>query len=89
MKIGIDARMLGEEQTGIGLYIKNLIEHIAKIDSENQYVLFLRKDQFEKFALPGKNFKKSLADSKWYSFSEQFVFLLKLLRADLDLAHFP
>jgi len=32
MKIGIDARMLGEEQTGIGLYIKNLIENIAKLD---------------------------------------------------------
>ena len=34
VKIGIDARMLGEEQTGIGLYIKKLIENIIKFDKE-------------------------------------------------------
>jgi len=89
MKTGIDARMLGEEQTGIGLYIKNLVENIAELDKENEYVLFLRKEQFEKFELPGKNFKKVLADHRWYSFSEQFNFLFKLYLENLDLVHFP
>jgi len=89
MRIGIDARMLGKEQTGIGLYIKNLIENIAKLDEENEYVLFLRKKQFDEFKLPGKNFKKVLADYRWYSFSEQFQFLFKLYLKRLDLMHFP
>ncbi len=89
MKIGIDARMLGEKQTGIGLYIKNLIENIAKIDKSNQYVLFLRKEQFLEFKLPAENFKKVLANSRWYSFSEQTKFLFNILRQKLDLMHFP
>jgi glycosyltransferase involved in cell wall biosynthesis len=89
MKIGIDARMLGEEQTGIGLYIKNLIENIAKLDKEDEYILFLRKEQFDSFELPEKNFKKVLADYRWYSFSEQFYFLFKLYFENLDLVHFP
>ncbi|MEK7452914.1 MAG: glycosyltransferase family 1 protein [Patescibacteria group bacterium] len=89
MKIGIDARMYGDEQTGIGLYIKNLIENIAKIDKENLYILFLRKSQFDNFVLPASNFKKVLANSKWYSFSEQTIFLFCILRQNVDLMHFP
>lgn len=89
MKIGIDARMYGKEQTGIGLYIKNLIENIAKIDAKNQYVLFLRKEHFNSVDIPAKNFKKILADSKWYSFSEQTKFLFQLLKENLDVVHFP
>ncbi len=89
MKVGIDARMLGEEQTGIGLYVKNLIENIGKLDKENKYIIFLRKKQFEFFELPGKNFKKVLADYRWYSFSEQTYFLFKLYLENLDIMHFP
>ncbi len=89
MKIGIDARMLGEKQTGIGLYIENLIKNIAKQDNENTYVLFLRKDAFLKLKLPSENFKKVLADFKWYSLSEQTSFLFKINKENLDLMHFP
>ena len=46
MRIGIDARMWGEKQTGIGLYIENLTRYLLKIDKQNQYVLFLKKDFF-------------------------------------------
>ncbi len=88
MKIGIDARMLGEEQTGIGLYIKNLIENIAKVDDKNQYVLFLRKNNFD-YKLPSENFKKVLADCSWYSFCEQTKFLFQIKKEKLDLMHFP
>lgn len=88
MKIGIDARMYGKEQTGIGLYIENLIENIVKIDSENEYVLFLRKENFESFDVPMKNFKKVLVRGTWYSFAEQTIFLFQLLKENLDVAHF-
>ena len=89
MKIGIDARMLGEEQTGIGLYIQNLIENIEILDTENEYILFLRKGKFSSFELESNNFKKVLSDSKWYSFSEQFSFLCQIKKEKVDLMHFP
>lgn len=90
MKIGIDARMYGKEQTGIGLYIKNLIENIEELEkkSGNEYVIFLRKEHFYNVDFSAKNFKKVLADSKWYSFSEQTKFLFQLLKENLDVAHF-
>lgn len=46
MRIGIDARPLqtGHRTRGIGYYTYNLIKNIAKIDSENKYVLFTLKN---------------------------------------------
>lgn len=91
MKIGIDARMCGEKQTGIGIYIENLIKHILKLDSENEYVLFCRElpkylhDELSRY----KNVKIARADYNWYSFSEQIFFPIKLWREKLDLMHFP
>ena len=48
MKIGIDARFWG--QAGPGRYVKNLVLALEKIDSENEYVIFLN---------PGKGLEKS------------------------------
>jgi len=36
MKIGLDARMYGPEQAGLGRYIEQLLTHLLKIDHENQ-----------------------------------------------------
>jgi len=46
MKIGIDLRHLQRWDNrfrGIGCYIYNLVEHIVKLNSENNYVFFLEK----------------------------------------------
>lgn len=40
MKIGIDARPLIEKKTGIGYYLKYLLENILENDKKNQYILF-------------------------------------------------
>lgn len=87
MKIGIDARMI--KATGIGRYIASLIEELSKIDKKNQYILFLRKEDFFRFKLPGKNFKKVLADFHWYGLSEQTKFPRFIEEQNLDLMHFP
>jgi len=39
MKICIDARPLREVTTGLGRYIKRLAQHLASIDSKNEYIL--------------------------------------------------
>lgn len=88
MKIGIDARMYGVGFTGIGRYSAELIEHLAKKDTENEYVLFMRKEAFNDFQAPGSRFKKVLADYKHYSFGEQFGFNSVIKKEKLDLMHF-
>ena len=88
MKIGIDARFVGPEGTGLGKYTEKLIENLTSIDSKNQYCIFLGKANWDYLKL-GKNFKKILADIPWYSLSEQ-VKLPKIFKSQsLDLLHVP
>ena len=88
-KIGIDARMYGPKQTGIGNYIKNLINNLATLDKENDYIIFLLDGEFDRFVLPGSNFKKIKVSSYWYSWEEQVVLPWQLAKENLDLIHFP
>lgn len=39
MRIGIDARPLSYQLTGIGVYLKHLLDEIQKIDNKNRYYL--------------------------------------------------
>ena len=39
MKIGVDARPLSYDLTGIGIYLKHLLEVLQKIDDQNHYYL--------------------------------------------------
>ncbi|HBP00696.1 MAG TPA: hypothetical protein DD454_00560, partial [Candidatus Moranbacteria bacterium] len=70
-------------------YTQKLIENLEKIDGDNQYFVFLRKENFYDYVPKAPNFKKVLADYKWYGFSEQVSFPALLRRHDLDLVHFP
>jgi len=88
VRIGIDARFVGPAGTGLGKYTEKLIQNLVKIDSQNQYFIFLRKENWDYLKL-GKNFKKILADVSWYSLIEQ-VTLPKIFRSqNLDLLHVP
>lgn len=88
MKIGIDARMYGSGFTGIGRYNFELIHHLAEIDDQNEYIIFLRKEAYDEFEPPNKRFKKVLADYVHYSFAEQFQFLKTINSQGVDLMHF-
>lgn len=89
MRIGIDARFYGTSSKGLGRYTQKLIENLEKIDSDNEYVVFLRKDNFAEYVPRNPNFHKELADYRWYSFAEQLLFPLKIRGAKVDLMHFP
>ncbi len=41
-RIGIDARFYGK--AGPGRYTKTIIQHLEKVDKENEYLIFLTKD---------------------------------------------
>lgn len=93
MTIGIDARMFGAGQTGIGIYIENLIADFAKSGGEFNFVVFINRgngalENLKKSA-SGRNFKIVLTDSHWYSFKEQSVFPFQIMNQKIDLMHFP
>ena len=71
MKIGIDARFVGPEGTGLGKYTEKLILNLAKIDKNNKYVIFLKRDNFNYLKFSQNNFRKIIADVNWYSIEEQ------------------
>ena len=87
MKIAIDARLYGLENTGIGRYTMGLIGGLAKLDSKNSYHILLREKYFRTLNLP-PNWQKVKAEFRHYSLAEQYKLpkLLKGLR--VDLTHF-
>ncbi|MDP1619740.1 MAG: glycosyltransferase, partial [bacterium] len=89
MKIGIDARFFGIRQKGLGRYTQKLVENLEKIDQTNEYLIFLQKENFEEYQPKNPNFKKVLADYRWYTFREQLFFPLMVRRYKIDLMHFP
>ena len=86
MKIGIDCRMWNE--TGMGRYIRNIVDQLTKLDTQNDYVLFFKSDTISQVTLPA-NFKKVVADVYWHTFKEQFILPIIFLRENLDLLHIP
>ena len=89
MIIGIDARFFGPRGKGIGRYTQKLIENLEEIDKQNQYLIFLRKENWDDFQPFSPNFKKVLADYKWYSVKEQIFMPFAIRRYKVDLMHFP
>ena len=86
-RIGIDARLIN--QTGVGVYIKNLLCYLDKlIDDSVELYVYLRKDDFQTASFNSKNITKRQADIQWHSISEQTLFLKKLFSDRLDLMHF-
>lgn len=88
MRIGIDARFYGPRMTGIGIYAQELIKNLLKIDKENQYVVFLRKKDYDNFPIEQKNVEKVTAEIPHYSFQEQLFLSSYLKKQNLDLVHF-
>ena len=89
MRIGIDARMLGSRNGGLGRYVQELVTHLASLDDEHIYVLFLKKENIGLLDLPEDRFEKVLADIHWYGFAEQTAFPKIIKKAKVDLMHFP
>jgi len=82
--------MYGSKQAGLGRYIQQLILNLEKIDTENEYVIFLRQDNINELSdTNNTNFKIVIADIPWYSWQEQTKFKKIIKREKLDLMHFP
>lgn len=101
MKIGIDCRMLGKG-FGLARHQEQLVRHLAKIETDNTFVLFLCKENWDavhlckescernnSLCLPSSKFSLVLADIPWYGLAEQLKFPRVIKKANIDLMHFP
>ncbi len=54
MRLGFDLRPFLKQETGVGVYLRNLLQHLAQLDQENQYFLFSSsfKDRFPRAKIP-------------------------------------
>lgn len=88
MRIGIDSRMYSPKFTGIGRYVKELIDHITVLDTENEYVLFFNEEEYAKYMPPNPRVSKRRVKANHYSLREQTTFTKALNSEELDLVHF-
>lgn len=87
MKIGIDCRLWN--QTGVGRYTRNLVNHLSKLDKKNEYVLFFKNEDALQFQSTNPKFNVQIANFSWHSLEEQIEFPRLLNKYNLDLMHFP
>ncbi len=87
-RIGIDARFYGSQSKGLGRYTQKLISYLEQIDTDNEYYIFLRRDNWHEYQPSSERFHKVLADYRWYTAKEQIMLPIVLLRYKLNLVHF-
>ena len=97
MRIGFDIRPFLRDETGVGVYFKNLLFSLARIDKENEYFLFSSsmKDrlpqskipQFEKMRL--KDFRYPVRVVNFFLYRFGWPRLDDFFRTELDLTHSP
>lgn len=88
MKILLDGRLYGLENTGLGRYVMNLVDGLIRINSKDDFSILLRKKYYNSLELPD-NWKKIEADFRHYSFAEQFKLPKIINKENPDLVHFP
>ncbi len=89
MKIGIDARLYGTKNRGLGRYVKKLVDGLTSLPERQRYVIFLNEDNFDTFSTANPLVKKVLLPARWYSVKEQWLALKIIKPFCLDLMHWP
>lgn len=97
MKIGFDLRPFLREETGVGIYFRNLLIQLAEMDQNNEYFLFSSswKDRFEPSRVPPFR-RMQFRDFRWPVRAVNFFWhncgcprLDFFFRTKLDLTHSP
>ncbi len=92
MRIAIDATSIPRLMAGAGVYTDNLIRALARVDSENEYVIFAKTVAFDALARERPSFRvvhaggsSRLTRLVW----EQFVLPWQLRAQRIDVLHSP
>ena len=76
MKIGIDLTWLKPQKSGgVEAYIRNLLDGFTKLEDDNEYVLFLAKDNCESLEqyCKDKRFSKVICNTKANNVKEHLI----------------
>jgi glycosyltransferase involved in cell wall biosynthesis len=87
MRIAIDVRH--SRDYGIGTYIRNMVQSLARIDSDNRYILAGRKEDLREFGELPSNFRRAVFPRSDSGMLNQISFPLFLHRLKPDLSHVP
>jgi glycosyltransferase involved in cell wall biosynthesis len=87
MRIAIDARKLHD--FGIGTYIRNVLQGLARIDATTEYVVLCRPEDVDAASELGPSFRAIAETSRPYSVGEQVSIPLSLVRERAHLVHEP
>lgn len=87
MRVAIDIRKLRDY--GIGTYVRNIVTQIARLDTENEYLLISRPDDLEFTRTLGPNIRGVIGTAGNYSVREQFSIPAIVRRERADVFHAP
>lgn len=97
MRIGFDVRPFLREETGVGVYFKNLLLFLSRIDRANEYYLFSSswKDRFPRHKIPSfedghfRDFRLPVRVINFLWSKLSWPPLDVFFRTELDLTHSP
>lgn len=93
MKIGIDARWIFPEISGVGKYTEELIRHLARIDRANEYLLFFDRPEVRERTWSSAELEKAphfnshIVSCPIFSARNQWILPGILRRLRLDVFH--
>src|SRR2546423_1508066 len=94
IRIGLNLLFLGSQFGGLETYIQNLIQHLARLDRDNSYILFLDANNSDRFSDLPSNFHSvaspvpaalRAARLAW----EQLLLPIQVRKYSIDVLHSP
>ncbi len=89
MRIGIDARLVYYSQAGITQYTLRLIQGLAEIDRENEFIILQSRKDKHTIVVDKPNFKRVSLWTPSHHRLEQYTLHLEISRLELDVLHSP
>ncbi len=95
LTIAIDARWIFRALSGVGVYTRNLIRHLARLDEENKYVLLfddkmlMERELRETATIGRRNFSALLLPYSVFSLRNQVALPRTLRQLGIDVFHSP
>lgn len=87
MLIGIDARFAVHNRRGIGNYTLQLVQNLADLDSLNEYILYIDRNDLEDVLPKQKNFKIKKLHPSNYLLWEQVILPIQAKKDRVDILH--